>query len=125
MTEIQGRLPPDAEFRGQPTRPPEPSRVLLSVPNESLSHLAMSDVAKMKSPTGFAWGYSGSGPAALAHSILAAMFGDRIADVHFQNFKSQMIAPIDGDRGFIMSAADVADWLRAQGFSVVMTDTKA
>ena len=50
------------------------------------------------SPTGFEWGYSGSGPAQLALAICADCLGDdqRALAVH-QDFKARFIAPIDGD----------------------------
>ena len=47
------------------------------------------------SPTGFAWGYSGSGPAQLALAILADWFGcDYAARALHQRFKAAAIASI-------------------------------
>jgi len=51
-----------------------------------------------KSPSGFEWGYLGSGPAQLALAILA----DHLRDDHeaqrlYQRFKEKAIAPIDDD----------------------------
>ena len=49
------------------------------------------------SPTGFAWGYSGSGPAQLALAILADWMGcDHAARVLHQRFKAAAIAGMTG-----------------------------
>ena len=58
-----------------------------------------------KSPSGFEWGYLGSGPAQLALAILA----DHLADDHqaqrlYQRFKEQVIAPIQEDAWSIDSS---------------------
>lgn len=45
-----------------------------------------------KSPTGFEWGYAGSGPAQLAIAILADAMGDAIARKFYQKFKFKVIA---------------------------------
>jgi hypothetical protein len=50
------------------------------------------------SPTGFEWGYGGSGPAQLALAILAdALDDDERADLLHQEFKWRVIAPLDRD----------------------------
>jgi hypothetical protein len=50
------------------------------------------------SPSGFEWGYGGSGPAQLALAILAAHFGDDDrALATYQRFKARTIAGLDGD----------------------------
>jgi len=53
------------------------------------------------SPTGFCWGYNGSGPAQLALAILLEHFGgDQVrAKSLYQDFKSNVIAnlPMDSD----------------------------
>ncbi len=52
------------------------------------------------SPTGFCWGYGGSGPAQTALAILADYFGeDRLALAYYQQFKNRVIAhlPMDSD----------------------------
>ncbi len=70
---------------------------------------------QQKSPTGFAWGYSGSGPAALAHSILTHFAGDGIADQHFQAFKSQRIATLKKDRPFTITDVEINNFLESVG----------
>ena len=48
-----------------------------------------------RSPTGFEWGYLGSGPAQLALAILAdALDNDRLARQLYQRFKLRVIAPL-------------------------------
>ncbi len=54
------------------------------------------------SPTGFEWGYGGSGPAQLAIAILADAFeglfgkdeGDELALLHYQEFKWKLITKL-------------------------------
>lgn len=61
------------------------------------------------SPTGFCWGYGGSGPAQAALAILAHEFahnfdskelGDRYALKHYQDFKFAVIAKLAMDEDF-------------------------
>lgn len=47
------------------------------------------------SPTGFAWGYLGSGPAQLALAILCDVYDDETALAHYQRFKEVVICPRD------------------------------
>lgn len=63
------------------------------------------------SPTGFNWGYGGSGPAQLALAILADSVGDALALEHYQDFKWEVIAkwPYEGGR---ISRTEVRAWLR-------------
>jgi len=44
------------------------------------------------SPTGFEWGYGGSGPAQLALALLADALGDEIAQVQYQDFKMAVVS---------------------------------
>jgi hypothetical protein len=51
------------------------------------------------SPTGFEWGYEGSGPSQLALALLADCLGDdRPALEHYQEFKRLVIAPMQQRR---------------------------
>ena len=66
-----------------------------------------------KSPTGLEFGYAGSGPAQLALAILADALGDdELAQRHYQAFKRERIATIEGDR-FLMTQAEVRCWIAA------------
>ena len=49
------------------------------------------------SPTGLEWGYGGSGPAQLALALLADQYADPVALDHYQDFKNDVVAPLDGD----------------------------
>lgn len=60
------------------------------------------------SPTGFEWGYGGSGPAQLALAILAdALLDDQRAIKLHQPFKWKVIAALDRERSWILSRATV------------------
>lgn len=62
------------------------------------------------SPTGFNWGYGGSGPAQLALAILYDWSGDsRLALKHYQAFKFNVVAGW-GDVWSI-TADEIEDWI--------------
>ncbi len=68
-----------------------------------------------KSPSGFAWGYNGSGPAQLALAILADHLGDDDTALRlYQNFKSAFIATTP-EEGFTLTSEQVNEWLSQQG----------
>lgn len=57
------------------------------------------------SPTGFEWGYGGSGPAQLALAVLADHCGDESRALqHYQQFKQRVIAELRGDSWTLTSA---------------------
>jgi hypothetical protein len=59
------------------------------------------------SPTGFEWGYGGSGPAQLALALLADCLGDDEQAVRFhQQFKFQVVASLEG-HGWMMTSRDI------------------
>lgn len=62
------------------------------------------------SPTGFEWGYAGSGPSQLALAILLELYGPTIAQRYYRDFKFQFIAPANQD-GFVLSSDDIQAWL--------------
>ncbi len=77
------------------------------------------------SPTGFGWGYGGSGPADLALSILADYFGERPTkdDLYhgrgravdprlYQPFKWQFIATASPE-GFTITGEEISEWLKS------------
>jgi len=66
----------DVWYRGaRDPQVPGPAPVVIETPAGDVLGL-LHNAAAGKSPDGFAWGYGGSGPAALARSILAAALGD-------------------------------------------------
>jgi hypothetical protein len=77
------------------------------------------------SPTGFEWGYGGSGPAQLALAMVAAVAGDdELALTCYQDFKWGMVVSLRG-QFWEMRSADVADWVKhwvkRNGYSPVET----
>ena len=65
------------------------------------------------SPTGLEWGYGGSGPAQLALALLADCYADAVALDHYQRFKDDVIAGLDGDE-WALDAATVENYLDAE-----------
>lgn len=82
-----------------------------SVTTKSGKVLRMSDSARRSSPTGFGWGYGGSGPFALAHSMLSHLFGKKIADRHAQAFKREVIAGLPFGEGFDLPYKTIRAWM--------------
>lgn len=63
------------------------------------------------SPTGFEWGYLGSGPADLARSILLAVGTPKeLADSIYQDFKREIISALPHE-GWQMTVESVTDWV--------------
>jgi Family of unknown function (DUF6166) len=69
-----------------------------------------------KSPTGFAWGYGGSGPAQLAFALLAAVVGvERASEPQmFQNFKWDVIGRLDQAQGWKITEGEIREWIEQQ-----------
>jgi hypothetical protein len=65
------------------------------------------------SPTGVEWGYSGSGPADLARSILLALMPNAAVDRLYQAFKAEFVARVPYAGGLIR-AAEVRAWVQRQ-----------
>jgi hypothetical protein len=61
---------------------------------------------RQHSPTGFEFGYGGSGPAQLALAILADHKSDEFALEHYQGFKFKVIGSIQGDT-FTLTTEDI------------------
>lgn len=70
------------------------------------------------SPTGFEWGYPGSGPAQLALALLLDFTQDREwALTHYQAFKNDYVAAWEEPR-FSISGAEIVAWLQRQGAAI-------
>lgn len=83
----------------------------------------------LHSPTGFGWGYGGSGPADLALSILCDVLGERPSEkqiyhgrfkayTHHQDFKREFIARWEFGSGFEIDSDTIAGWLSKRGLEV-------
>ena len=76
------------------------------------------------SPTGFSWGYGGSGPSQLALAILLLFLSPERALKLYHAFKWQKIAGLGGAKGWSMTGYEVLEWIEkhqveATGFSNV------
>jgi len=70
------------------------------------------------SPTGFEWGYGGSGPADLALNILYAVTSNKeLAIRYYQQFKWDFIAKVPREGG-VIKRDEIIDWLRRNGCEV-------
>lgn len=65
------------------------------------------------SPTGFEWGYGGSGPAQLALAILLDYCSDDEASALHQLFKWAVVADLDAHH-WTMFGLDVERWVQVQ-----------
>lgn len=65
------------------------------------------------SPTGFEWGYNGSGPAQLALAILLDFAGGEIAEKLYQDFKWDMVSTLPRDEWTITSQG-ILDWFESK-----------
>lgn len=75
------------------------------------------------SPDGFEWGYCGSGPAQLALALLLhATHGNaEAAELHYQNYKWQVVAGFK-KRGFVTTRAIILQWLAAEASAQAAAD---
>ena len=67
------------------------------------------------SPTGFEWGYGGSGPSDLARCILIDHFRmhkrpDKELPVNYQDFKADVICNLPRE-GFELTSKQIGDWI--------------
>lgn len=64
------------------------------------------------SPTGFEFGYGGSGPADLARSIVGDLFEtEDPAPKDYQNVKAVFLAPLEGDGPFEITETEIRNLL--------------
>lgn len=69
------------------------------------------------SPTGFAWGYPGSGPSQLALALLCMELGEMPALELYHRYKDEVISHLDQDKGWWMNSSDIHRWVRtARGY---------
>jgi len=63
------------------------------------------------SPSGFEWGYGGSGPATLAIAMVAHAFDDEFACQHYQQFKREVVVNLT-EEGWTLRTSDLDAWRR-------------
>lgn len=109
----------------KPARPlPPPGRVYVGVrradgcevgyvdPGGKMARLDLRLDLRNHSPTGFEWGYGGSGPAQLALALIAdATADDELAVVTYQDFKFQIVAHLPAEQ-WQLQAANIASFAR-------------
>jgi hypothetical protein len=66
------------------------------------------------SPTGFEWGYEGSGPAQLAIAMLAYVSDEDTARKHHQAFKREFVATLPKETPWVMGLHSVKQWIANQ-----------
>jgi hypothetical protein len=90
-------------------------RIVLDVPIHDFKQIAPLDPCiKMvnHSPTGFAWGYQGSGPAQLAFALLYHVTKDKETSQRFyQRFKTDVIGAMPMEGNWKLSYNDIVEWL--------------
>jgi len=102
-------MPTPTTIRGH--HDPLTSRTTVTLDEDPLP-LAPSLALWNHSPTGFAWGYLGSGPAQLALALLLAFGATPSEAVRLhQKLKTDLIAPLPAHQTFTLDGARVADWL--------------
>ncbi len=106
---------PDAQSSDAPDGAAHEWDALTLPPREPASRATLSSPLPLRldlathSPTGFEWGYSGSGPAQLALALLADALGDEEqALALYQSFKWQVVAVLPAS-GWQLSADAVRD----------------
>lgn len=98
-------------YRGTPTG----TVIVLDSPNATWRTLLPRFDLRNHSPTGFAWGYGGSGPAQLALAILADLHGDTVALRFYQTFKDRVIAALPQDQPFTLTADAIEEAMSPTG----------
>lgn len=86
--------------------------VTVTRPDGAELDLAPSLEVQNHSPTGFSWGYAGSGPAQLALALLLDATGDEaVALEHHQAFKDRFVSRWPCPGGWTLSPAEAAAWI--------------
>lgn len=78
------------------------------------AHVSIPQRWKVHSPTGFEWGYRGSGPADLALNILGLFVHPPEAWRLHQHFKEGVIAQLSRDQSHRIPGAQVIEWIRTR-----------
>jgi len=84
-------------------------------PDGEMERLPLAPSLKLRnhSPTGFSWGYAGSGPAQLALALLLdATSVPETAERWYQTFKSNLVAKWDFNGSWVIFRSDIRNWLQ-------------
>jgi len=82
------------------------------------NEISLKDSLKVRkhSPTGFAWGYAGSGPAQLSLAILMQFLPSEQAVLIYQEFKQTFTTRWRGD--FEEPIENIAKWIETKKFGI-------
>lgn len=99
--------------------------ILLTRDGRGNASCSLPQTLVVHSPTGFEWGYGGSGPADLALNVLARFVNPSEAWRLHQDFKSDVIARIPREGVHTIKAQNVIDWIERKWTvdALVGTDT--
>lgn len=91
------RRDPIRFFRGARAGFPREARVTVHFESGTVALLAMTIAGKRKSPGGFEWGYSGSGPTALAMALCARATGSECPASTVIAVRDSLLSSIESD----------------------------
>ena len=86
--------------------------VIVSIDGQTL-HPYKSQQVYNHSPSGFEWGYGGSGPCQLALAILLELYDRQTALAYYKKFKGEFIATASYN-GFVISSDSIDEWLEKE-----------
>jgi len=108
MKSYRGRLTKD-KIGGQIIIVAVPGEIVVNTLKHKQYHLPH---IVRHSPDGFNWGYSGSGPADTALSILTDCLGPETANVYYQEFKFDIVA--GWENFFEITEIEIREWLKSK-----------
>lgn len=88
----------------------DPNGTPVVLRNEELFTPNVSLCLRNHSPTGFEWGYQGSGPAQLALAILIDCLGAYWAENVYQAFKRDIVANLPKDQEWSLAWLEINNW---------------
>jgi hypothetical protein len=86
-----------------------PEDIILWRTPEGEAHASVPHAVR-HSPSGMEWGYSGSGPADLALSVLLALTDEPTANMLYHRFKHEVVTTIT-EEGGVLRADDIRRWV--------------
>ncbi len=115
-TKEKGRTGKAVIYRGKRLPTGRVSVKVETYPPTHITDLSLARSLKVinHSPTGFEWGYGGSGPAQLALAILLDYTGDKErALAHYQDFKWEFVCTWsrEPDGEWVLTGDQIKEWL--------------